>query len=178
MTIKFSLPPVVPKQPPLPVAEPPVARNDIRLTSLLENRYQEDLEGLMFFNPQQKKALAGISRSIKDFGIPSVFPEGERLRIKVEGLPEAQAIFALEHRVDPPELIGVMVFVRLDPENLVLLHIAVREDYSRGGKHGDEMLVARFVGELRTIARRIRGVRHVILKYSGGLMIPVDPAAG
>jgi hypothetical protein len=71
-----------------------------------------------------------------------------------------------------------MVFVRLDAENIVLLHIAVREDFTRGGKHGNEMLVGRFVGELRAIARKIRGVRHVILKYSGGLMIPVDPAAG
>jgi hypothetical protein len=147
------------------------------MTSSLDVGYQEELEGLMFFNPQQKKALAGISRSIKDFGIPSVVTEGERLRIRVEGLPEAQSLYALNDHTAPPELIGVMVFVRLDAENLVLLHIAVREDYSRGGKHGEAMLVARLVGELRTIARKIRGVRNVILKYSGGLMIPVDPAA-
>jgi hypothetical protein len=176
VTIKISLPPAEPRKPFGQPSHPSAVQETIRFTSVLETHYRDDLEGLMFFNPQQKKTLAGINRSIKDFGVPSVTVDAERLRITVEGLSDAQALYALKEKDGSVELIGVIVFVRLDPENLVLLHIAVREDYSRGGEHGEEMLVGRLVGELRAIARRIRGVRHVILKYSGGLMIPVDPA--
>jgi hypothetical protein len=150
--------------------------SSLSFTSVLGSSYLEDLEGMMFFNPLQKKALAGINHSIKDFGMPAVEVEGDRLRVRVEGLPEAQSLFALDNRGEPPVLAGAMVFCRLDVENLVLVHIAVGRDYARGGKLGDEHLVSTFVAELRAIARRLRGVQNVILKYSGGLTIPVARA--
>ena len=96
-----------------------------------------------------------------------------RLRISVEGLPESQTLFALDVSEEKPILAGVMVYMRTDPENLVLLHIAVREDYSRAGIYGDEMLVWRFMTQLRDIAKRIKGIRSITLKYSSGLVIPV-----
>jgi len=147
--------------------------NSVQFGSVLSEAHRDELESLLFFNPRQKKILAGINHSIKDFGLPSVHDENGLLRVQVEGLPGAQTIFALDHGVDPPKLAGVIVFLRPDVENLVLVHIAVAEDYARDGKHGDGHLVFRFVSELRAIARRLKGVEHVILKYSGGLTIPV-----
>lgn len=66
-----------------------------------------------------------------------------------------------------------MVYMRTNPENIVLLHIAVKEDYSRTGIYGDEMLVLRFMTQLRGIARRIKGICSITLKYSSGLVIRV-----
>lgn len=150
--------------------------NNVSFSSVLSEEHREELESLLFFNPRQKRTLAGINHAIKDFGLPSVHEENGLLRVRVEGLPGAQTIFALDQGMAPPVLAGVMVFVRLDVENIVLVHIAVGEDYARDGKYGDGHLVSRFVAELRAIARRIKGVRSVILKYSGGLTIPVGPA--
>ncbi len=145
----------------------------IRFTSVLGLEYREDLEELLFFNPQQRKALTGINHSIAEYGVPNVVETAGRLRISVEGLPESQTLFALDYSEEIPILAGVMVYMRTDPENLVLLHIAVKEDYSRSGIYGDEMLVLRFMTQLRDIARRIKGVRAITLKYSSGLVIPV-----
>ncbi len=145
----------------------------IRFTSVLGLEYREDLEELLFFNPQQRKALTGINHSISEYGVPNVIETAARLRISVEGLPESQTLFALDYSEEVPILAGVMVYMRTDPENLVLLHIAVKEDYSRSGIYGDEMLVLRFMTQLRDIARRIKGIRAITLKYSSGLVIPV-----
>ncbi len=145
----------------------------IRFTSILGHEYRDELESLMFFNPQQKKAQAGISRAIRDYGVPNIVEENGRLRISVEGLPESQTLYALDPAGEKPLLAGVMVYMRTDPENLVLLHIAVDEDYSRSGIHAEEMLVLRFMTQLREIAKRIKGIRAITLKYSSGLVIPV-----
>lgn len=145
----------------------------IHFSSILEREFRDDLEELMFFNPQQRKALTGINHSISEYGVPSVVEDSGRLRISVEGLPESQTLFALDVSEEKPILAGVMVYMRTDPENLVLLHIAVREDYSRAGIYGDEMLVWRFMTQLRDIAKRIKGIRSITLKYSSGLVIPV-----
>ncbi len=145
----------------------------IRFTSVLGIEYREDLEELLFYNPLQKNALTGISHSISEFGVPSIVEDNARLRISVEGLPESQSLFALDTSGEKPVLAGAMVYMRTDLETLVLLHIAVKEDYSRMGIYGDEMLVLRFMTQLRDIARRIKGIRAISLKYSSGLVIPV-----
>ena len=145
----------------------------IRFSSILEQDYRNDLEELIFFNPQQRKALTGINHAISEYGVPSVVETSGRLRITVEGAPESQTLFALDCSADKPVLAGVMVYMRTNPENLVLLHIAVKEDYSRSGIYGDEMLVLRFMTQLRDIAKRIKGIRSITLKYSSGLVIPV-----
>ena len=145
----------------------------IIFSSVLAHEYREELETLMFFNPLQKKALTGINHSIAEYGVPSIVEDKGCLRISVEGLPESQSLYALDHSADTPVLAGVMVYMRTDPENLVLLHIAVREDYSRSGIYADEMLVLRFMTRLRGIARRIKGIRTITLKYNQGLVIPI-----
>ncbi len=145
----------------------------IRFSSILGIEYREDLEQLMFFNPLQNKALTGINHAISEYGVPGIVEDNGHLRISVEGLPESQTLFAFDDASEKPILAGVMVYMRTDPENLVLLHIAVHQDYSRAGIYGDEMLVWRFMTQLREIARRIKGIRSITLKYSSGLVIPV-----
>lgn len=145
----------------------------IRFSSILGHEYHDELEQLMFFNPQQRKALTGIKDAISEYGMPSVVETDGRLRISLEGAPESQTLFALDDSREKPILAGVMVYMRTNPENIVLLHIAVKEDYSRTGIYGDEMLVLRFMTQLRGIARRIKGICSITLKYSSGLVIRV-----
>jgi len=145
----------------------------IGFSSVLGAEYREELEELLFFNPQQRRALSGIDRSISEYGVPTIVVDHNHLRIAVDGLPETQTLYALDYTWEKPVLAGVMVFVRSDLENIILLHIAVREDYSRVGKYADEMLVLRLTTQLRRIAKRIKGVRAITLKYSSGLVIPV-----
>jgi hypothetical protein len=147
----------------------------IAFSSVLGREHYDELEQLLFFNPQQKKALAGIYHSVTEYGVPSILVEGDRLRVSVSGLHETQTLFAVKQANGATDLAGVMVYSRTEPENLVLLHIAVKEEYSRSGLHSEEMLVSRLLGQLRAIARRIKGIRSITLKYASGLTLPVHP---
>lgn len=148
-------------------------RSPIRFISLLENQFRNDLEELMFFNPQQGKTLSGINHAIREYGIPSICETDGKLRIHVDGLPETQTLYAMDLDAAEPLLAGVMVYARTDAENVVLLHIAVKEEYSHTGKEADRLLVLTLMTQLRKIARMIKGVQHITLKYSSSLMISV-----
>jgi hypothetical protein len=145
----------------------------IGFSSVLGNEYLDDLEKLLFFNPQQERTLSGINQSIQEYGVPHVLHENGRLRIRLQGLQDVQALFALEDSPDQPQLVGVMVFHRVEPEAVVLLHIAVKEEYSRFGSRADAHLVGKMMAELRAIARKLKGVRSIHLKYARGLVFPV-----
>jgi hypothetical protein len=149
-------------------------KSRISFSSVLGPEHREELEQLLFFNPQQRRALSGIDNSLREYGVPSIYlDDGDKMRIRLAGLPESQTLYALDNAGEQPVLAGVMVYSRVSHDTLVLLHIAVREDYSRTGKYADEMLVLRLTTQLRRIARMIRGVRQITLKYSSDVVIPV-----
>ena len=52
------------------------------------------------------------------------------LRLRVDGLEDVQALYALERGLLQPNLVGVMVYARTDLETIWLLHIAVTESHS------------------------------------------------
>ncbi len=145
----------------------------IGFSSILGSEYLEDLERLLFFNPLQERALTGIHHSIREHGVPSIYLDNGRLRVKVEEPSEVQTLYALEDSDEKPVLVGVMVFSRADAETIDLLHIAIREEYSRFGAKSDTGLVSKFLEQLRQIARGLKGVRSICLKYAAGLKLPV-----
>ena len=129
----------------------------LRYTSILKPNYSKDLERLMFFNPNQQIALAAILDSVEMFGSPSVYTDGERLRVKVDKLNEVQTLFVL----DSDALVGVLVYSRILLERLTVIHIAVDQNYSSHGKFAQSMLVMRMLELLRSNARRIKGVETI-----------------
>lgn len=154
-------------------SEPSATKSEIRFSSFLSREYREALEAMLFFNPQQGKALSGISRAIREYGVPDIVEDGDRLRIQLAHLRDPQTIFALDQGVSPPVLAGVMVFARIDFETLALLHIAVGQDYSRNGSLSEVQLVPRFMSQLRWIAKHLKGVSTVTLKYTLGTTFDV-----
>ncbi len=133
----------------------------LRYTSALSPQYGEALERLMFFNPGQQAALAAIVDSVEAYGEPQVIADGERLRVKVAKLEEVQALFAL----DDDTLVGALVYSRVAPERLAVIHLAVDQDYAAQGKLAGQMLVMRLLDLLRNNARRIKGVETIRMMY-------------
>jgi hypothetical protein len=131
-------------------------------TSVLKAQYHDALEQLMFFNPGQHNARGAILGSLEAFGSPSVYVDGDQLRVKVEKLDEVQILFALNDDV----LAGVMMYSRISPERLTVIHIAVDGDHSSEGKFADVMLVMRMLNLLRNSARRIKGVQTIRLLHN------------
>ena len=100
--------------------------------------------------------------SIERFGEPFIVEDGECLRVNVRKLAEVQVLFAF----DGDELAGLLVYSRISHKNLVVIHIAVSEDYSSGGKFANKALALRISQQLRRCARQIKGVATIRMIYS------------
>jgi hypothetical protein len=58
------------------------------------------------------------------------------------------------------ELLGTVIYTR-ESDTLVMLYVAVREDYCSKGNKEDELLFFRIVSQLRSIGSRIKGVSSI-----------------
>ncbi len=143
-------------------------------TSRLDEEHRDDLESLLYFNPEQIEVVDQIEKTIGEWGTPEIITEAGHLKISMSSGPQIQALYAIDGADARPKLAGLVIFTRKDTENLELLHMAVSVGYSAKGAHGDENLALSMLCRVRDVARRLRGVRHIILHYRGGLAIPVQ----
>lgn len=133
----------------------------IHYTSVYGAEHRRELEELLFLNPRQHIVRAAIVEGIEKYGVPKIAVENDRLRVKLDGNIEVQTLFAVASSLFQSRLAGVMIYTRLDPETILLLHMAVAADFSSHGRHRKQMLALRFVEQLRGIAARVKGVRRV-----------------
>jgi hypothetical protein len=151
------------------------AARRITFTSALGVEHRGDLERLLFFNPDQPRLRAAIARAVERFGTPSLFVDGQLLRVGLDSTAEMQALYVLEQNANRSRLVGAMLYLRPEPETVVLAHIAVQEDYMPSGIHGNDLLALRMIVRLRQVTRQIRGVRSLVVFYGegGAQRIPV-----
>lgn len=132
----------------------------ISFTSALAPEHRDELERLLFFNANQARVSDGVSFVAKRFGIPRVNVVGERLRVEVASRICTQSLFVVDKRRRADRPIGVIVYTR-ERGTLVVLFVAVHEEYAAGGTHADQGLLVRIVAQMRRIAKRIRGVERL-----------------
>ena len=61
--------------------------------------------------------------------------------------------------------VGVIVFVRDSFERITVLHVGVADDYAFGGRYAGERVLQRLLQQIRQVARRTSGIRHVEVAY-------------
>lgn len=135
-------------------------------SSSLSASRREELESLMFFHPEQQDHQSSINASIMSYGFPKVIEEAGELKIGIEGL-EVQTLYAFVDRSKTPDLAGVMVYTRIGEDTLALLHMAVRPEFCYSSGYKNELVLVRILGQLRAIARRIKGIRRLSILYAG-----------
>jgi hypothetical protein len=140
----------------------------LQFTAVLDQLHREELEELMFQHPQQGRFRDTILDCIERFGVPRVVEQNGRLRIELAGQTEVQTLYAvLEGSLDSG-LVGALVFTRNEAGELVVLHIAVKDEYTAQGPRADQMVTFALLEELCRVARHIRGVPGVRLAYTRG----------
>ena len=131
----------------------------LHFTSYLSQVYQDELERLMFFNSGQQAVHATIEQAIERFGSPTITVENGKIKILMNNLIDAQSLFTLINK----KLVAVMIYSRLTPETITVIHVAIDEDYTAGGRYAQRMVMLRQLAILRKSAQRIRGVRYISL---------------
>lgn len=135
----------------------------IQFTSYVQSAQRAALEALVFFNSRQERVLRGIVNAIEKFGPPEIVDEGDRLRVRVDGVTEVQSLFAVDAASGTP--VGIAIYVRSDLERITVLHLGIAEAFTIEGPRGHEHLLLRLIGELRRCCRRLKGVRQLELYY-------------
>ncbi len=149
--------------------------NEISFTSTLPGIYQEQLEELLFFNKNQGRVCNAILSTIQRYGTPCVSLAKNRLWVTFESGVQSQTLFVVEQVETNTQLAGVVVYTR-EAEMLVVLFIALREEYTLHGVQAHEMLFFRVMDELTSIARRVKGIESVKLFFPIPLEIGVRRA--
>ncbi len=140
------------------------AKPAFKFTSLLTAEHLPELERLLFFNPQQNRYSKEIMQVIEDNGLPKIVKDRQRLKICIGEQQEVNSIFALTQ--SPAEqLVGVIVFTRPDDDQIMILHVAVDQEYSFQGSHADALLTFRLIEAVQHLASKVKGVTRVGLMY-------------
>lgn len=145
---------------------------NIIFSSSADRKYREAIEELLFFNPQQDRARAGILNSLRRFGLPRLKDVANGLEIQVDEY-ETQTLFAYDQEESQKGPAGIVVFLRSGADELGIIHIAVRPEYSLSGRHADLGLTFRLVDEVRRVGHRIKGIERLVFFYHEEHGLPV-----
>ncbi len=133
----------------------------IVITSKLPVEQRDALEQLLFFNVNQHRVRLGIQQSIETYGAPEIYEHEGGLRVRVGDIEGVQTLFAVSDAGRP---LGVAVFVRLVHERFVVLHLGV-EPRLRSSLDVNTLVLLKLMHEIRSAARRTRGVDRIELVY-------------
>jgi hypothetical protein len=137
----------------------------IVITSKLAVQQRPALEQLLFFNANQHRVRVGIEQSIATYGVPEIYEQDGSLRIRVGDVEGVQTLFAVTEAGRP---LGVAVFVRLADERFVVLHLGVEPRFGRArALDVNTPVLLKLMHEIRSAARRTRGVHRIELVYKG-----------
>lgn len=140
---------------------------DFVFRSSLPPAYHQALEELVFFNPRQHAAEAGITQAVDLYGTPAIEHDGNGLRVAVGKRSDAQCLFALVDEGGAAKLAGMVMYLRVSKREVVVLHIGVAEAFCRSRRAGLEVVTA-LVRTVRAAARRLRGVEQLTMLYLQG----------
>src|SRR5687768_739712 len=122
-------------------------RDTIEFKSHVPKAQRAALEALVFFNTCQERYAACIAQAVERFGSPEIVADGDRLRVRVSELDDAQSLFAVEIATGRP--VGVAVYMRPDLEHISVVHLSVSAEYASGGVKAAEQLLLRLLREVR-----------------------------
>lgn len=143
----------------------------IEITSRLPVAQRPALEQLLFFNANQHRVRLGIQQSIDTYGVPELDEQDGGLRIRVGNISGVQTLFAVADEGRP---IGVAVFVRADPQRFAVLHLGVATHFGWDPAISTRVLL-KLMHEIRSTARRTRGVASIELVYKDSHAVRVHP---
>jgi hypothetical protein len=137
----------------------------IQISSVLPVSFRDELERIVFFNPEQSLIAVPLIASIQRYGMPAIVEEEEKLRFSVSGVGRVQSLYALDETEPPARLVGAVMYTREEPSDLLVLHLAVHQDYTLRGRWGSANVLANLVAALRHIALHTRGVLSLHFLY-------------
>jgi hypothetical protein len=141
--------------------------------SKLSRKYYKALEKLLFFNEKQALFIRDIEKNIEEYGVPRIVADGETLRIKTTLINDVQNLFAFDSEAEDANLIGLILYFRPTLNKMIVLHIAVDENYTFDGKFSDQTLTIQLIDKVREIVLKIKGIELLSIAYGRDFTISI-----
>jgi hypothetical protein len=141
---------------------------------MLPTAYRDELDRIVFFNPEQSRVTTPLLDSVQRYGVPLVVEDGALLRFCVPAFGTVQSLYAFDESEQTARLVGVVMFVRETADTMLLLHLAVHEDYASGGNRADAWVAPRLLAAVRSACRRTRGVTTLRMLYPHEAQVRLD----
>jgi len=137
----------------------------IRISSTLPVSYRPELERVVFFNPEQNQVRVPLVASVQRYGVPETVESGMYLRFKVRAFGEVQSLFAFDDGEGIPRLAGVVMFTRESAQSMLIVHIAIHQDYTYRGVNANAGVTAQLLNAVCELSLRVRGVETLRMLY-------------
>jgi len=118
---------------------------------------REELETLLYFNSNQHILRRAIMVSVAEYGVPRLVEKDGSLLLCIDRLGELQTLFGV---VDDT-LAGALLYYRLDVARLIVLHLAMREEYTARYKYISTPMALLLFEQLVGISRRLVGIEYI-----------------
>ena len=148
----------------------------IRVSSVLPVSYRDELERIVFFNQEQNLVTTPLVDSVHRYGVPTIVEENGRLRFSVNAFGRLQSLYAFDDTTARARLVGVAMFVRDTPLDIVVLHLAAHEDYTARGKWSHASVVVQLLAAIRGASLRTRGIETLTVLYPHEIRLRLRPA--
>jgi len=139
-----------------------IIMNEFEFTSVIDEKYYDALESLVYFNKQQRLYYRNILDGIEKYGEPKIIRNNNQLKLEVGNNTSTQCIFA-NHEGKP---VGMLLYTRNHPHNIHIVHIALDNDFTLKGQFSKSMLVSRMLKQVQEIAKRIKGINTITIEYT------------
>jgi len=139
-------------------------------SSKVQKQSREAVENLFFLNPRQYRVRAGIAEALEEFGHPRLEEKDDSVYLRV-GDNDAQTLFAFDGNRAGGDPVGVVVFLRNSPAEIVIVHLAVLPDYALQGRRAGLGLGLELIEKVKEIASRIVGVQRIVFFYKQDVVI-------
>lgn len=135
---------------------------EIAFTSQVGLDQREEVERLLFFNGNQARSSEAVAYVVERYGMPKLREEVDHLRVDLDSEVSVQTLYAVRPTGQGRVPVGVAVYTR-DADAIVVLLAAVHEDYCAGGVFARHRVLVQLVGEIKRIAKAVRGVDRVVV---------------
>ncbi len=138
--------------------------------SKVKKEFREAVENLFFMNPRQYRVRGDIVAALEEYGYPRLEEKDGNIYLRV-GDKDVQTLFAFDDSRTGGDPVGVVMFLRNSPSEIVIVHIAVHPDYALQGRRAGLGLGLALVEEVKKIASQIVGVQKVTFYYRQEVVI-------
>ena len=139
--------------------------HEITLQSRLPSVLRAQVEALLFFNSAQHRMRDAIDASIERYGLPEIVDEDGWLRLRVAGVEQVQTLFAVRKNMAGERAVGAVAYIRESIERMTVVHVSVADEYSAQGRYAQERVLPQLLYQIRDVAKRTTGIRHVDVAY-------------